>query len=79
MLHLKVHITFPENKIIEPVIYNLGKEFNIVTNIRKADVQERTGWVDLELIGEPLEVENAFESLKKQGVQVDPIERNIVE
>jgi L-aspartate semialdehyde sulfurtransferase ferredoxin len=76
---LKFHITFPEDKIKEPVIYQIGKEYKVVTNIRKADVTEKTGWVDLEIIGDPKEIERAVEGLKKKGVKVDPIERNIIE
>jgi molybdopterin synthase sulfur carrier subunit len=76
---LKVHITFPEDKIKEPVIYEIGKEYKVITNIRKADVTEKTGWVDLELTGEPHEIEQAVAALKKKGVKVDPIERNIIE
>lgn len=76
---LKVHITFPENKIKEPIIYSIGKEYRVVTNIRKADVTEKTGWVDLEITGEPQEVEQAVIGLQKKGVKVDPIERNIIE
>ena len=30
MASLKVHITFPENKIKEPVIYQIGQEFKVV-------------------------------------------------
>jgi len=76
---LKVHITFPEEKIREPIIYQIGRDYKVITNIRRADVTEKTGWVDLELTGEPDEVERAVEGLKKKGVKVDPIERNIIE
>ncbi|MEK7825572.1 MAG: NIL domain-containing protein [Nitrospirota bacterium] len=79
MASIKVHITFPEQKIKDPVIYQIGKEYNVITNIRKADVTEKTGWVDLELTGDPKEIERAVEGLKKKGVIVDPIERNIIE
>ena len=79
MASLKVRISFPEAKIKEPVIYQIGREYKVVTNIRKADVTEKTGWVDLELIGETQEVERAVEGLKKKGVKVDLIERNIIE
>lgn len=79
MASLKVHITFPEDKIKEPIIYQLGQEYRVVTNVRRADVNEKTGWVDLELIGDPKEIERAVEGLKKKGVKVDPIERNIIE
>ncbi len=79
MASLKVHITFPEGKIKEPIIYEIGKEYKVVTNIRKADVTEKTGWVDLELVGDSKEIEMAVESIKSKGVKVAPIERNIFE
>ncbi len=79
MASLKIHITFPEDKIKEPVIYQVGQKYSVVTNIRRADVNEKTGWVDLELTGDPKEIERAVEGLKKMGVKVDPIERNIIE
>jgi L-aspartate semialdehyde sulfurtransferase ferredoxin len=79
MASLKVRITFPEEKIKEPIIYQIGRDYKVVTNIRRADVTEKTGWVDLELIGDTKEVERAVAELKKKGVKVDPIERNIIE
>jgi ABC-type methionine transport system ATPase subunit len=79
MASLKIHITFPEDKIREPIIYQIGQEYKLVTNIRRADVTEKTGWVDLELTGELAEIERAVEGLKKKGVKVDPIERNVIE
>ena len=79
MASLKVRITFPEDKIKEPVIYEVGQDYEVITNIRRADVTEKTGWVDLELTGDPKEIERAVEALKKKGVIVDPIERNIIE
>jgi len=79
MASLKVHITFPEDKIKEPVIYQIGQKYDVITNIRRADVTEKSGWVDLELTGDPKEIERAVEGLKKMGVIVDPIERNIIE
>lgn len=79
MASLKVHITFPEDKIKDPIIYLIGQEYRVVTNIRRADVTEKTGWVDLEISGDPKEMERAVQGLKKKGVKVDPIERNIIE
>lgn len=79
MANLKVRITFPENKILEPIIYNAGKNYKVVTNIRRADVNEKTGWVDLELVGEIEEIEHAIAGMKDSGVKVDPIERNVIE
>jgi hypothetical protein len=45
--HLRFHVRFPEDKVKEPIIYQIGKEYNVVTNVRRADVRETTGWVDV--------------------------------
>jgi len=79
MASVKVRLTFPEDKIKEPIIYNVGHEFKVITNIRKADVREKKGWVDLEITGEPAEIEKAVDSMKKKGVKIDPIEKNVIE
>jgi hypothetical protein len=79
MSNMRFHIRFPEEKIKEPVIYQIGRVFKVVTNVRRADVRETTGWMDLELTGETAEIERAVEGLRNKGVVVDPIELNVVE
>jgi ABC-type methionine transport system ATPase subunit len=79
MASLKVHITFPETKIKDPIIYQISHEYNVVTNIRRADVTAKTGWMDVELTGDAAEIERAVAALKTKGVKVDLIERNIIE
>ena len=37
---------FRKTKIKEPIIYQIGKEYKVVTNVRRADVRETTGWMD---------------------------------
>lgn len=79
MPNFRFHIRFPEEKIKEPIIYQVGHEYNIVTNVRRAEVHEGIGWLDVELIGDTSEVERAIEGLRTKGVAVEPIELNIVE
>jgi ABC-type methionine transport system ATPase subunit len=79
MPSLRFHIRFPEDKIKEPIIYQIGHEYKVVTSIRRADVRETTGWMDVELSGETAEIERAVSGLRKKGVLVDPIELNVVE
>lgn len=74
MTRRRLHLTFPEHLIDEPVIHTLGKDFGLVTNIRRANVDERFAWVILEVDGEPNVVEDAVRWLADQGVQVDRIE-----
>ncbi|MFA4029822.1 MAG: hypothetical protein GDYSWBUE_001131 [Candidatus Fervidibacterota bacterium] len=75
----RYHLTFPKELVTEPIIYYLGKEFNVITNIRRANVDQDGGWVDLEIEGDEEEIERAVESLKRKGVGVDPIERQVIE
>ena len=79
MTNIRFHIRFPEEKIKEPIIYQIGHEYKVVTNVRRADVRETTGWMDVELTGETAEIDRAVEGLRKKGVIVDPIELNVVE
>ena len=75
----KVKFTFPTDLVQEPVIYLLGKDFDIVTNIRRADVTDDRGWVVLELEGEENSIDTGLEWVKERGVRVDPVSGDIVE
>ena len=75
----QVLFTFPQKLIKEPVIYDLGIKFNVVTNIRRADVSESKGWVVLELEGEEENIDKGIEWVISKGVRVDPVMGNIVE
>lgn len=79
MAKLRFHLRFPEEKIPEPIIYQIGHEYQVVTSIRRADVRETTGWLDVEFSGEVEEIERAVEGMREKGVSVDPIELNVVE
>jgi hypothetical protein len=79
MAHLRFHIRFPEEKIRQPIIYQIGREYNVVTDVRRADVRETTGWADIELSGDTAEIERAVAGLRAKGCVVDPIELNVVE
>ena len=63
----------------QPLIYRLGHEFALVTNIRMADVEADFGWVVLEIEGEAAEIERGIRWMQEQGVRVDPIGGDVVE
>jgi hypothetical protein len=71
--------TFPQELVKEPIIYNLGQEFRVVTNIRRADISESKGWVVLELEGEEEGIEQGIAWVISKGVRVDPVIGDIVE
>ena len=78
MANKRVKFTFIEELIKEPIIWKLSKEFDIITNIRRADVKADYGWMALELDGEEAQLERGVKWLKEKGVQVDPIERDVI-
>ena len=70
MARSTVRLTFRRETLNVPVIYQLGKEFKVVTNIRRADVGDETGWADLDLDGEQAEIDRALEYCRNRGVEV---------
>ncbi len=79
MTKRQVMFTFPEELVREPIIYNLGVQFKVVTNIRRADISEDKGWVVLELEGEEADIEHGIAWVTSRGVRVDPVVGDIVE
>ena len=74
-----VIFTFPPELIKEPIIYNLGQQFNVITNIRRADISEDKGWIVLELEGEENNIEQGIAWVTSKGVRVDPVTEDMVE
>jgi hypothetical protein len=74
----RVRLTFPSSLIQEPILYRLVKDFDIVINIRRADVKADYGWVVLELEADEATLGRGIAWLEGRGVQVDPIERDVV-
>ena len=79
MAKRRAKFTFPTDLITRPVIFDLGRNFQLVTNIRRADVREDVGWVILELEGEAGEIERGLDWVTSVGVRVDPVSGDVVE
>jgi L-aspartate semialdehyde sulfurtransferase ferredoxin len=75
----RLKLIFGASLVKEPVIWQLGRKFEIVTNIRRADVTRDQGWVLLEVSGEPDELDRGVEFLESKGVKVEPAEGDLVE
>ncbi len=75
----RVRFTFPPQLITEPIIYQMGMGFQVVTNIRRADVREEMGWVVLELVGDDIEIDRSLEWVAQSGVRVDPVSGDVIE
>ena len=69
----RVILTFPQELLKEPVIHNLGQQFNVVTNIHLADITEDRGWLIVELEGDEKQIDDGLAWVMTKGVKVDPV------
>ncbi|HEY5814637.1 MAG TPA: NIL domain-containing protein, partial [Terrimicrobiaceae bacterium] len=75
----RLWLMYPSRLITRPVIYELGRNFEVVTNIRQASVTEEVGVVSIELDGEREEIKKSIRWLEKLGIKVEPVEINTIE
>jgi hypothetical protein len=75
----KVYLTYPPSLLKEPILYQLGQKFRVVTNLRGANISAEVGLVALEIDGAESEVAAAIRWLSDIGVRVEPIEKNVIE
>ena len=66
-----VTLTFNEEIVAQPIIYNLGQQFKVATNIRQANVTEDGGWIEVELEGEKQNIEDGIAWAISKGVRVE--------
>ncbi len=74
MQKTRLWLMFPSRLITRPVLWELGKEFPVVTNVRQASVNDEVGVVSLELDGEREEIKKAIAWLEELGIKVEPVE-----
>ncbi|MCL4309757.1 MAG: NIL domain-containing protein [Thermoleophilia bacterium] len=67
----RLELTFPEKLIKKPVIYEIVKEFDVIPNIRRANVDEKFGWMVLELSGDGDNLQRAISHLQEIGIQIE--------
>lgn len=72
MARTTVRLTFSGETANDPVVYQMGQQYNVVTNIRHADVgEDSSGWLELEIEGEAPAIAEALEFCRSRGVQVE--------
>ena len=72
----RVYLTYTDKNIQDPLIYEMGHKFKVVTNIRIADIDKGVGLVGLAVEGSEDEIERALQWIESKGVKVEPIEKS---
>lgn len=75
----RLWLMFQPKLVTQPIVFELGHKFKVVTNIRQASVDEEIGIVSVEIDGEEEEIERAIAWLEEMGVKVEPVEMNTIE
>lgn len=71
MAKKRVLIQYPQELLREPIVYTIGQEFKVVTNICRADIKEDQGDMLLDLEGEERLIEDAIAWMISRGVRVE--------
>jgi ferredoxin len=78
MIKRKVVLRFPASVVEHPFIYTLAKEYNVVANILKANINPRKeGRMVVELSADNKDYNAAMDFLQSRGVIVLPLEQQV--
>jgi len=66
-------LSFTPETIAEPIIYTISQQFNLVTNIRQADLADDRGWIIVEIEGAEKNIEDGIAWATSRGVRVDEV------
>jgi len=72
-LSTRVRLVFPDSLVRRPVIAQLARDFDVEPNIRRAAVEEHSGWIVCELTGAADTVSAALAWLAETGVSVEQL------
>ena len=75
---IRLFVSFPEALVERPMIYELVKRFDVVPNIRRANVEAHSGWIILELEGPPAARDDAIAYLEELGCTVNRMEGDVL-
>ena len=75
----KIVLRFPPQVVDKPLIYHLVKDYELMVNVLKANVNPyKEGFMVMELVGEPDKYEQGLNFLKEQGIRIDYLSEDIV-
>jgi ABC-type methionine transport system ATPase subunit len=77
--HVRLFVSFPEQLVDRPMIYEVVKRFDVVPNIRRANVEANSGWVILELTGPSDQLDASVAYLEEVGCTVNTMEGDVIE
>lgn len=78
MAKRKIVLHFPEESIEKPLTYHLVKDYDLVPNILRAQIDEHEGTLVMDLRGTPEQIEQGIEFLKEQNIAIQEAVKDII-
>ena len=79
MSSIRLFVSFPEELVDRPMIYEIVKKFDVVPSIRRANVEDHSGWVILEINGDQVQLDAAITYFEGLGCTVNRMEGDVLE
>jgi ABC-type methionine transport system ATPase subunit len=76
---IRLFVSFPEELVDRPMIYEIIKKFDVVPSIRRANVEDHSGWVILEVNGDQDQLDGAIAYFEGLGCTVNRMEGDVLE
>jgi ABC-type methionine transport system ATPase subunit len=76
---LRLFVSFPEELVDRPLVYEIIKKFDVVPNIRRANVEGNSGWLILEVNGDQSQLDAAMGYFEGLGCTVNRMEGDVLE
>jgi ABC-type methionine transport system ATPase subunit len=66
-----IRLIYPESLLSVPVINQLIRRYDLTVNILRAQIGGGQRWMEVQLDGNPIVIDEAIKWLKDQGIQVE--------
>ena len=70
----RYRMTFPEQMLGEPIIYKISHDFEVIPNIMRGRITDKSAYLEVELVGTPKNTDKALKYLADHGVTVQKID-----
>ncbi len=72
------HLAYSEDLVAEPILWELATSHGLVTNVRRANVEDTIGWVIVEVRGTDEQLASGRAWLEARGVVVSDLGGDVV-
>jgi ABC-type methionine transport system ATPase subunit len=67
-------MTFPEKILGDPIIYKLSKDFDVIPNIMRGRITDKSAYLEVEIVGAAKNVDKALKYLSERGVTIQRLD-----